>query len=60
MVFGQLIKHLGTSEEMKVVLQAWEGMKKTAEEVDESKRRRECYTRTKLVANRMEFHSVSI
>lgn len=62
LLFSQILKHLGediASEKVQVVRQAFEAMSSTARNVDEAKTSREIESRTKTVAMRMEFQSVS-
>lgn len=63
MVFGSLAKYCeaddAISSEDDEVKKALAGLKKAAEAVDGAKREREGEIRTRIVANRMEFQSVS-
>lgn len=59
LMLGQVLKHWGDLPERLEVLRAWDGLRTMAEEVDDAKRRREGELRTRLVAARLEFQSVS-
>lgn len=59
LVFGAVLKHLGDCPEGAEVKRAWDGMRKAVEGVDEARRIHEGELRTKIVASRMEFQSVS-
>jgi hypothetical protein len=65
MVFGSLAKYSededsNISDDENAVQEALRGLKDVAAAVDEAKREREGEIRTRIVANRMEFQSVSI
>lgn len=59
LVLGSLLKNLGDSLERTAVKQAWDGMRGVARTVDGAKKLRDGELRTRLVASRMEFQSVS-
>jgi len=62
MVFGSLAKYCeeeSIGDDDNEVKTALTGLKRVAEAVDNAKREREGEIRTRIVANRMEFQSVS-